>query len=228
VDLSIEERDLACIVGPNAGGKTTLLRLILGLIRPTRGEVRVLNGDPVRTRRRIGYMPQYAQVDPLFPVTVMDVVLMGRIDRRIGGPYSSADKVAAKAALADVGMLPTADRPFSSLSGGQRQRVLIARAIATEPDILILDEPTANVDVVIEARFYDILRELNRRMTILVATHDLGFVSGAVRKVICVNREVYVHPTGELDSDIIQEMYGGDLQVVRHDHRIEGEEHTHE
>jgi len=227
VSLSIHERELVSIIGPNGGGKTTLLRLILGLLKPDRGVVRVFGAPPVRVRRRIGYMPQRARHDPEFPVTVMDVVLMGRLERHWGGPYRRADRTAALAGLAEVGLIDQAGRLFDTLSGGQRQRVLMARALASVPDLLILDEPTASVDAVVEARFYDILRELKRRMTILIVSHDLGFVADIVETVVCVNRRVVVHPTSEITGKMIQDIYGGDVRVVRHDRRLNGEGHDH-
>jgi zinc transport system ATP-binding protein len=223
VNLKVGPRDLICVVGPNGGGKTTLLRLILGVLKPHKGEVRVFGQSPVQARHRIGFMPQYARHDPQFPVTVMDIVLMGRLERQWGGPYSKDDKMAALSALADVGMIGLAGRLFNALSGGQRQRVLIARALASSPDLLILDEPTSNVDVMVEARFYDILREFNRRMAIIIVSHDLGFVSGIVQKVVCVNRQVAVHPTSEITGELISELYGGDFRMVRHDSRLSEE-----
>ncbi len=226
VNITIPEGDLVSVVGPNGGGKTTLLKLILGLFRPVKGKVRVFGEPPDRSRRRIGYMPQDARHDPQFPVTVMDVVLMGRVERGWGGRYSGEDKTAARAALAEVGLLSLAGRLFSALSGGQRQRILMARALATQPDLLILDEPTSNVDAVVEARFYDILRELNRRMTIIIVSHDLGFVSDIVQDVVCVNRRVFVHPTSDITGEVIRDIYGGEVRVVRHD-RHGPEEHAH-
>jgi len=222
VNLSIPEGALVSVVGPNGGGKTTLVKLMMGLLRPDEGQVRVLGGSPNRARPRVGYMPQHARHDPRFPVTVMDVVLMGRVERHWGGPYSGDDRLAAKAALAEVGLLSVADRLFDALSGGQRQRVLMARALASSPDLLILDEPTANVDVVVEARFQDILRELNRRMTIIMVSHDLGFVAEMVQEVVCVNRHVVVHPTSEITGKVIQEIYGADVRAIRHDHTRNG------
>jgi len=223
-DLRLNERELVCVVGPNGGGKSTLLKIILGLLRPSSGRVRVFGVPPAQARSRIGYMPQYAHHDPQFPVTVMDVVLMGRLERNWGGPYSAEDKIAAKAALAELGLMAMRGRLFNALSGGQRQRVLIARALASNPDLLIMDEPTANVDVLIEARFYDILKELNHRMTILMATHDLGFVSDIVTNVVCVNRRVAVHPTSELTGDMIRDIYGGEVRAVHHDRGVGSEQ----
>ncbi len=218
VDLSVGERELVCLLGPNGGGKSTLLKLILGLLRPGRGTVRVFGRRPAQARRRVGYMPQYARHDPRFPVTVMDVVLMGRLERHLGGPYRRADREAARVALEEVGLAELGARQFQALSGGQRQRVLIARALACEPDLLLLDEPTAHVDVAVESRFYEILQGLNERMTIMMATHDLGFVSDVVETVVCVNRRVNVHRTSQITGEIMQELYGGEVRAVHHNH----------
>ena len=227
VDLTVQAGAMACIVGPNGGGKTTLLKLMLGLLRPDQGQVRIFGRPPAEARRRIGYMPQYARHDPQFPVTVMDVVLMGRLERHWGGPYGRSDKRAALDALEDVGMADVADRLFNALSGGQRQRVLIARALACEPDLLLLDEPTANVDVAVESRLYEILQELNKRMTILMATHDLGFVADIVQSVICVNRRVVVHPTSEITGEMMRDIYGADVRAVHHDRFFPNGGHVH-
>jgi zinc transport system ATP-binding protein len=221
VNLSVGGREAVCIVGPNGGGKTTLVKLILGLLTPQRGEIRVLGQPPRQARLRAGYMPQHVQHDPQFPVTVMDIVLMGRLGQgamgRTLGWHGRADRRAALDALAQVGMEDFGRRPFASLSGGQRQRVLIARALCCKPDLLLLDEPTSNVDSLVEARLLDLLRELNRRMTIVMVSHDLGFVSGLVESVICVNRRVVVHPTSQLSGQTIRDIYGGEVRMVRHD-----------
>jgi zinc transport system ATP-binding protein len=221
VTFSIPQREAVCIVGPNGGGKTTLAKLILGLLTPQRGEIRVLGESPRRARLRVGYMPQHSQHDPLFPVTVMDIVLMGRLGhtglRGLLGWAGRVDRHAALDALEQVDMAEWRQRPFSSLSGGQRQRVLIARAICCRPELLLLDEPTSNVDSLIEARLLELLRELNRRMTILMVSHDLGFVSSLVESVICVNRRVALHPTSQLSGAVIHDLYGGEVRMVRHD-----------
>ncbi len=218
VHLAVEERDFLCVVGPNGGGKTTLLKLILGLYKPDRGRVRVFGGPPERARSRIGYMPQHVHLDPLFPVTVLDVVLMGRLgDGLRFGPFRSRDKEAARAALAQVELDHLGHHSFADLSGGQRQRVLVARALASNPDLLLLDEPTSNIDTVHETELFAILSGLNERMTIIVVTHDLGFVSRYVRRVACVNRRVVVHPTSEITGEMIHEIYESDVRMVRHD-----------
>jgi zinc transport system ATP-binding protein len=142
------------------------------------------------------------------------------------GPYRREDRRAARTALEEVGLEGLEDRPFSALSGGQRQRVLIARALAGNPRMLILDEPTANVDAAVEERLSTLLRKLNERMTIMLITHDLGFVSDSVRHVVCVNRWVKVHPTEEVTPEMITGLYGGNVRIVRHD-KHEHDKHEH-
>ncbi len=217
VRFSVYDGEFAVMVGPNGGGKTTLLKLILGLLKPATGTVRLFGRPPEKTRERVGYMPQYQRFDLQFPVTVMDVVLMGRIRRSAFGPYSKTDREHVLKALDEVGMSGLDKRSFSALSGGQRQRVLLARALVSEPDILLLDEPTANVDMEAENRLLGILETLNRRMSILLVTHDLGFVSAASGTCICVNRKVFLHPTAEIDGEALRQLYGHDIRVVRHD-----------
>jgi zinc transport system ATP-binding protein len=232
VTLTIGARESVCMVGPNGGGKTTLLRLVLGQLRPTKGTVRVFGRSPEQVRLRMGYMPQHAQYDPQFPATVMDIVLMGRL----GGPgllgrlgwFSREDRRAALEALARVHLDDLASRPFAALSGGQRQRVLIARALCCEPELLLLDEPTANVDTLVEARLFEVLQELARSMTVVVVSHDLGFVSNLAENVLCVNRRVVAHPTSQITGELIREMYGGDVRMVRHSDVVCHREHVGE
>jgi zinc transport system ATP-binding protein len=221
VNLEVAEGDFASVIGPNGGGKTTLVKLIVGLLAPTTGRVRVFGQSPAKARPRIGYMPQHAMMDPRFPVRSTDVVLMGRlgIGRRFGN-YSRADRAAAADALAKVGLADLGTQPFSDLSGGQRQRVLLARALVTDPELLLLDEPAAGLDQKVEQDFFELLQGLNRRLTIVLVTHDLGFVAGFVRTVICVHQHVDIHPTSELDGRTISEIYGGEVRMVRHDHRM--------
>jgi zinc transport system ATP-binding protein len=215
--FAIERHSLISMIGPNGGGKTTLLKLMLGLFQPDSGSVKMFGARPQRARRRIGYTPQHAQYDPQFPITVLETVMMGRLSQRLIGFYSQQDRNIAERALEEVGVAELSDRAFSDLSGGQRQRVLIARALACEPELLLLDEPTSNADVAVETRLIDTLQQLNERMTILMVSHDLSIVSSAVKRVICVNRRVAVHPTSELSGDLIKDMYGADNRIVRHD-----------
>lgn len=217
VSLTIARRDYACIIGPNGGGKTTLLKLILGLLEPQKGDIEVLGRDPSDACRRIGYMPQRVQLDPQFPVSVMDVVLMGRLGRdSILGRYRRADREFARNALCEVGLDSVAARPFSALSGGQRQRVLIARALACEPEILLLDEPTANLDPAVQESLYTLLRGLNERLTVVIVSHDIGFVSAHFRTVVCVDHHVHTHSTSELTEQRVADMYGRPVRFLHH------------
>jgi zinc transport system ATP-binding protein len=226
VNLAIPAGDFVSVVGPNGSGKTTLLRLALGLLRPTAGEVTVFGERPERARHRIGYVPQHAHLDPMFPVSALDVVLMGRLG--LGprlGPWRRRDREAARAALAEVGLTDHVDRHFAALSGGQKQRTLIARSLAGEPELLLLDEPTAGLDAHVEEGFFRLLESLNRRLTIVMVSHDLGFVAGFVKSVICVGQEVVVHPTSAITGQVIADLYGADMRMIRHDHRCSEEGH---
>jgi len=226
VTVRIDPGDFVSVVGPNGGGKTTLLKLILGLLEPDAGTVRVFGGPPVRARARIGYVPQHAEYERRFPVRVMDVVLTGRLGAgRWIGPYRRPDRQAAGQALEEVALGDLAQRPFAALSGGQRQRVLIARALVGEPDLLLLDEPTANIDIAAEDELYALLKQLNERLTVVLATHDVGFVVSYVQRVICVKRRVAVHPTSELTGELISEIFGHGIRAIRHDHRCAEEGH---
>lgn len=214
----VASRAAVCVIGPNGGGKTTLLYLMLGLLKPDSGTVRILGVDPELARKRIGYMPQHVGFDDTFPVNVMDVVLMGRLDVHVIARYGRADRAAAAEALDEMGVADLARRPFAALSGGQRQRVLIARALASRPDLLLLDEPTAYVDPAFTDQFYEIVRRLKTRLTVVMVSHDLGVVSEGIDSVICVNRTVRVHPTTDLTGEVIQDLYGSPHAMVRHDH----------
>lgn len=222
VQFAIPARTFISIVGPNAGGKTTLLKLMLGLLKPERGRIEIFGLPPVKARPRIGYMPQHVQFDSRFPVSVLDVALMGRLGAGGGiGPYRKADREAALEALRRLEMEAFRRRPFTDLSGGQRQRVLIARALAAEPELLLLDEPTANVDMAVETELFELLHVMSADITIVVVSHDLGFVSQYVESVICVNRRVMVHPTAAVTGEVISALYGADVRMVNHRHGLQ-------
>ncbi len=220
VNFEIPAGDFACVVGPNGSGKTTLLRLALGLLKPTAGRIEVFGAAPERSVQRIGYVPQHPKLDPLFPISALDVVLMGRLSQgpRLGF-WKSHDRRRALDALDAVGLADRRDHHFASLSGGQKQRTLIARALAGQPEMLLLDEPTAGLDAHVEEGFYRLLQDLNHELTIVMVSHDLGFVSGFVKSVICVGKEVHIHPTSAITGEVIADLYGSDMRLVRHDHR---------
>ncbi len=221
VSFAIPRLDFTGIVGPNGGGKTTLLKLLLGLLRPDRGSVRVFGLPPVEAAERVGYVPQSFQYDARLPVTVADVVLMGHLGHTHPFTTSLADsREEVRQALEAVDLPGFEGRRFADLSGGQQQRVLIARALATQPEMLMLDEPMAGLDAASESDILALLQRLNEDMTIVLVTHDLGFVSTAVTGVLCVNRVVRRHPTtelGEMTGEMLLCMYGPDRKVVRHD-----------
>jgi zinc transport system ATP-binding protein len=226
VTFNIKELEMIGVVGPNGGGKTTLLRLLLGLLKPDSGTITVLGTSPEKSSQFIGYVPQHRLFDPLFPVSVLDVVLMGRVGKSRGGPFSREDREIAAQALRDVDLYHKSKAAFADLSGGQRQRTLIARALASSAELLFFDEPTANVDSFAEQNIYNLLSKLNEKLTIIVVSHDVGFVSKYVSSVICVNRLVNIHPTSEIDGKSIQDIYGADLCMVRQDHRCSEKGHT--
>jgi zinc transport system ATP-binding protein len=196
------------VVGPNGGGKSTLLKLILGLLQPERGTVRVLGEAPARVRDRIGYVPQHARVDPAVPAHALDVVLMGRLHASSWGPrFRAVDREAAMAAMARTGTSSLAGRPLASLSGGQRQRVLIARALVAEPELLVLDEPTTGVDIHHEKELLELLLDLNERLPILMVTHDLTLVAEHLKSCAFVNRRLAVHPAADISLRAIERLY---------------------
>lgn len=225
--FSITERDEIAIIGPNAGGKTTLVKLILGLLAPQQGAVRVFGKNPAEARRRIGYVAQHLQFDSKFPLLARDVVLMGRLKQWDFGLTSAKDRKAADEALDQVSLADCAKRPFAELSGGQRQRILIARALVSHPEMLLLDEPMANVDHTVEAEFRELLTALAKEMLVLVVSHDIGFVHQEIRHVLCVNRQVHLHPTTALDGEVLADLFGKNMRVVRHEHDCPEGEHVH-
>jgi zinc transport system ATP-binding protein len=218
INLDIQEKDFIGIIGPNGGGKTTLLRLILGLLNPTRGSLSVLDTTPDKARPRIGYVPQYGRMDKNFPLRVRDVAAMGMLHPKSFGPrFARKDWQQVEDALQLVHLQELQFRQFGELSGGQRQRCLIARALVAKPRILLLDEPTASVDTTVETDIYELLRTLNKDITILLVSHDLGFVSSYINKVICINRLAAIHAIGEIDlQQAADATYHSHMTMLRH------------
>jgi zinc transport system ATP-binding protein len=217
VNLVIEQGEFLGVVGPNGGGKTTLLKLVLGLLVPTQGSVRVMGQTPSEARRIVGYVPQFAGFRRDFPISVEETVLFGRLGLApTFGGYSKADREAARRAMVETEVLEFRKRPLGTLSGGELQRVLIARALATDPTILLLDEPTANIDLRVEKDIFDLLKQINARATIVVVSHDIGFVSRYVERVACLNRTLICHTMSEITGEVIEELYGRPVRMVRH------------
>jgi len=221
--LTIRDKDFLGIVGPNGSGKSTLLKLILGLLSPQQGTIKVFGSIPAEARLKIGYVPQFATFDRNFPITVLNTVLQGRLGttRMLFG-YTRQDREAARQSLAEVEILDLEQRPLTALSGGQLQRVLIARALTCNPEALILDEPTAHIDPKVEEGIFELLKRLNERLTVIVVSHDVGFITRYITRVACLNRRLVCHPAKELTGKMIEELYGGPLKVVQHDTLIHG------
>jgi len=210
VDLEVESRDFLGLVGPNGGGKTTLLRVLLGLLEPQDGSVSVFGRPPREVRSRIGYVPQHSSIDLGVPAEVLDVVLMGRLSDSSWGPrFDRPHHEAAGRALAQTGTEDLAGRRFGELSGGQRQRILIARALAAEAELLLLDEPTAGVDIHRERELLDLLHRLNEKLPIVLVSHDITLVSSHLKRAAWVNRTVACYPAADLSPEVVESIYHG-------------------
>lgn len=226
-NLSVAEGGFISIIGPNGGGKSTLLKLLLGLLDPHKGTVRVFGQKPREGRSKIGYMPQFHRVDPHFPITVEEVVRLGLLSgrTRLGWPRRG-DHVAVDQALSTVGCEHLRGETFAGLSGGQRQLVLIARALVSRPRLLLLDEPTANLDPAVEGSFHDLLRKLAGEITICLVSHDVGLVTEQTEQIICVNHNVELHPAHAVSGDLVAAMFGADhARLVDHSHGHSGHDH---
>lgn len=223
VNLDVEERDFLALIGPNGSGKTTLLKIILGILRPARGSIRIFGRDRAQAAGLLGYVPQETGLNKDFPVSVQDVALMGRLgfhgrDRR----YTAQDRAAVRQVLEKVGMWEFQNRPIGKLSGGQRQRVLIARALAAEPKVLLMDEPTASVDAKFQTELYEFLKELNGTMTIVVVSHDMSVLSSYIKTVACLNQTLFHHNAAELTDEMIHSAYHCPVDLIAHGmpHRV--------
>ena len=219
INMTIEQGDFAGLVGPNGGGKTTLLKLILGLYKAQSGQISIFGQALKKQRKLIGYVPQYADFNSDFPISVQDTVLQGRLGvSSFFASYSKRDKQIALNVMQETEIFDLADRSIQSLSGGQMQRVLVARALASQPKILLLDEPTANIDLRAEKDIFDLFKSINQRMSILIISHDIGFVSDYINKVFCLNKTLVCHNASPVTSDTIHALYGDHVSEVHHRH----------
>ena len=212
INLTINKTDFLGIIGPNGGGKTTLLKVILGLIKPIKGAVKFSNID----NNLIGYLPQINTIDKKFPIPVCEVVLSGLMShKKLFGRYRSEDKEKSKTLMEQMGILHLRNKNIGELSGGQLQRVFLCRAIISDPQILILDEPDTYVDSNFETELYGVLDKLNNRMAIIVVSHDVGTISSHVKTIACVNESLCYH-----DSNIINEeqlkTYNCPIDLITH------------
>lgn len=224
VSMKVEEREFLGIIGPNGGGKTTLLRAMLGLVEPSAGRITVFGVSPRQGKHLVGYVPQFASMNRSFPITVGEVVMTGMLEPRLWPfvRYSRRDREERDRLLELVGLHRLKDRQVFALSGGEYQRMLLARALAVKPRLLLLDEPTANVDAVAQSQIYELLAELNKDITIIIVTHDLLAVSSYVGTLACLNRKLVYHGDKELNESIISELYGCPVDLIAHGvpHRV--------
>ena len=214
VDFKVNENDFVGVIGPNGGGKTTLLKVILGLLKPVKGRM-VFNNELI-TGNSIGYLPQISTGDINYPVTVTDIILSGLMIRKgfISG-MSASDKNKAYAVIDELGLSGMSASFLSELSGGQMQRVFLGRAIIGNPKLLLLDEPGNFVDATFESDFYEKLRDLNKKMAILMVSHDVGTISSHIKSFACVNRSLHYHPSHEITNEDLL-AYGCPIQLVTH------------
>ena len=223
VSLVIREGEFHAIIGPNGGGKTTLLKIMLGLLEPQEGSVRILGGGVRENRRHLGYVPQFRTFDFHYPISVRDMVLSGRLGHGTGklgyGPddHATADDVLEAMSISDI-----ADREIADISGGQRQRAIIARALVGRPRVLLLDEPTVYVDTPTATHFYEIIDELRREMTIVLVTHDVGALSPDITTVSCLNHRIFTHDAREITEEMIGAVYPCPVDLIAHGipHRV--------
>jgi zinc transport system ATP-binding protein len=222
VSLDIEANTCVGVLGPNGAGKSTLLKVILGLIAPTRGEVLVFGEDPRQNRARgnlVGYLPQRPLTNPRFPISVLDVVLMGRYGRiGLGRRPQREDREAATTLLARLGIPHLAHRSIGEISGGEQQRVFIARALAVNPRLVILDEPTISLDACSQDEVYDLVKRLkvDMQLTVIMVSHDIGAVASHVDDIICLNRRVHVHAPPPIGRVALENTFGCAVEYLFH------------
>jgi len=224
VSWEVMEHDFAAVIGPNGGGKTTLLKAVLGLLPPSSGSVSIFGLPPFDGRKLIGYVPQFHTFDFSFPITVKEMILQSRLPLIPGifRRYREEDFFAMQKALDQIGLSNMGDAPLSTLSGGQQQRVIIARALAGEPRLLILDEPTVYVDAPAEEQFFSLIDMLRDQMTVIIVTHDVGAISGKVNRIACLNRRLYTHGDAVITDDMLTSVYGCPVDLIAHGvpHRV--------
>ena len=221
INLNIRANDFLAIIGPNGGGKSTLLKVILGLLKADQGQVTVFGNQPGDPHNPIGYLPQHVSFDPDFPINVHDTVLSGRYHGFFRG-YSDEDRDMVEKALDEVDMLNLQDRQMSRLSGGQMQRVFIARALVRDPKLLLLDEPMASIDPEMQNSFYKLLSRLRGRMAIVLISHDVGAVSTQVENIACLNQRLYYHGPVEDSEKGLEAVYKCPIDLISHGipHRV--------
>ncbi|MDD3787311.1 MAG: ABC transporter ATP-binding protein [Petrimonas sp.] len=218
VNLSVYENDFLGIIGPNGGGKTTLLKAILGLIKPAEGSISFFDAGRKVNSLNIGYLPQINQIDKKFPISVQDVILSGLTPKgRIVKRYTHSDKELARSVAEKMGVEELLSRAIGELSGGQLQRVLLGRAIIDNPKLIILDEPNSYVDKLFETNFYKLLGEINKNIAVILVSHDVGTIISMVKNIACVNGDLHYHAGGDISSEWLQMAYDScPIEILGH------------
>ncbi|GAB6121554.1 metal ABC transporter ATP-binding protein [Dysgonomonas termitidis] len=218
VNLNVFQDDFLGIIGPNGGGKTTLLKTILGLVKPANGTISFFRNNVKTDKINIGYLPQINQIDKKFPISVHDVILSGlTIKHRIFSPYTKEQKEKVGVIANQMGLDKLIDRPIGALSGGQLQRTLLGRAIIDGPDLLVLDEPNSYVDKRFETDFYKILEDINKDTAIILVSHDVGTVISLVKNIACVNEGLHYHSGTNITTEWLEESYSScPIEIVGH------------
>lgn len=217
IHWTVEGGDFVGVIGPNGSGKTTLIKLMLGLIKPDRGSIKIFDTSVRAGRIRIGYVPQIVHHNREFPITVADVVAMGDLGDGFWGfmtPQKTRQRVMA--ILNQLQMADIAQRKFGDLSLGQKQRCFIARALVSDPELIILDEPTASVDNQVEQDIFRLLKKIQGQRTVIIISHDLGFISQYVNKVACVNQHLVAHRIEDMNQKVIDSLYQSKMTMVSH------------
>lgn len=216
VSFELFEHDFVAVIGPNGGGKSTLIKILMGLLMPNSGTVSLFGEAPKIGRKKVGYLPQFNVIDLEFPITVEEVVLMSRLRNPFFSRITSQDREDLEKVLDRVGISHLISRSISALSGGEKQRVFLARALLNQPQLLILDEPTTSVDAQAERGIYELLSQLRQDMTILMVSHDLTAVSQLVNRIACLNRKLIIHQGKELAPQDLEEIYGCPVALIAH------------
>ena len=231
ISLTVWKGDFLGIIGPNGGGKTTLLKVILGLLPPVSGTIRFYEDGQMVPSLRIGYLPQLNNIDKKFPISVREVVTSGLASEKpLFRSYSASQKQRVEEVLGKMGLEDLAGRAIGELSGGQLQRVLLGRSIVSRPQVLILDEPNSYVDKRFESRFYQLLEEINKESAIILVSHDIGTVLTMVKNIACVNETLHYHPGANVSEEWLGEKYACPIELVGHGdlpHRVL-KKHQHE
>ena len=233
VNLTVYERDFLGIIGPNGGGKTTLIKCILGLMKPAGGEILFRSARTGANEISMGYLPQYTRIDRKFPISVEEVVLSGlNCKKSLFQRFTSEQREKARRVMTRMGLDGLERRPIGELSGGQLQRALLGRAVVSDPEVVILDEPSTYIDKRFEARLYQLLEEINRECAVILVSHDIGTILQQVKSVACVNETLDYHPDTGITEEWLERNFNCPIELLGHGmlpHRVLGEhKHTHQ